>query len=68
MFDMILRRAHLVDGSITDIAIHQGVIAQVGNINTPARQEITLGGRFFLSAGWIDSHVHCYPQIAHLPR
>ncbi len=62
MFDMILRKVRLVDGSITDIAINQGVIAQVGKIDASARQEITLGGRFFLSAGWIDSHVHCYPK------
>ncbi|MFC0142431.1 amidohydrolase/deacetylase family metallohydrolase [Erwinia mallotivora] len=62
MFDLIIRRARLTDGSLTDIAILKGKIAALGEVNGSALQQCDLHGRFWLSAGWIDSHVHCYPQ------
>ena len=62
MFDLIIRRARLVDGSLTTIAVHDGKIAALGEPQGEARQEIDLAGRYWLSAGWIDSHVHCYPK------
>ncbi|WP_034944515.1 amidohydrolase/deacetylase family metallohydrolase [Erwinia oleae] len=62
MFDLIIRRARLADGSLTDIAIHDGKIAALGDVQGAATQERDLEGRYWLSAGWIDSHVHCYPK------
>ena len=62
MFDFIIRQACLSDGQLTDIAVQDGKIAEVGNISGRAVREYPLGGRFRLSAGWIDSHVHCYPS------
>jgi len=62
MFDLIIRRARLSDGSLTDIAIHGGKIAALGEVKGRAVQERDLAGRYWLSAGWIDSHVHCYPK------
>lgn len=62
MFDMILRRARLVDERLVDIAIQDGVIALVGDVTGEARQQTDLRGQYYLSAGWIDSHVHCYPK------
>lgn len=62
MFDLIIRRARLSDDSLTDIALRDGKIAAVGEVQGAAREERDLAGRFYLSAGWIDSHVHCYPQ------
>ncbi|WP_342754721.1 amidohydrolase/deacetylase family metallohydrolase [Pantoea sp. MBD-2R] len=62
MFDLIIRRARLADGSLTTIAIHDGKIAALGEPQWQATQEIDLAGRYWLSAGWIDSHVHCYPK------
>ncbi|WP_147194601.1 amidohydrolase/deacetylase family metallohydrolase [Pantoea sp. CCBC3-3-1] len=62
MFDLIIRRARLADGSLTTIAIHDGKIAALGEPQGQATQEIDLAGRYWLSAGWIDSHVHCYPK------
>lgn len=62
MFDLIIRRARLSDGSLTDIAIHGGKIAALGEVKGHAVQERDLAGRYWLSAGWIDSHVHCYPK------
>ena len=62
MFDLLLRRARQVDDTLTDIAIVDGKIAALGDLNGPARQSIDLGGEYYVSAGWIDSHVHCYPR------
>ncbi|MCX8958237.1 amidohydrolase/deacetylase family metallohydrolase [Erwinia psidii] len=62
MFDLIIRRARLVDGSQTDIAIRDGKIAALGEVKGSAVQQCDLHGRYWLSAGWIDSHVHCYPH------
>ncbi|MEM6051556.1 amidohydrolase/deacetylase family metallohydrolase [Erwinia sp. P7711] len=62
MFDLIIRGARLPDGSLTDIAVQQGKIAVLGEVSGSAVQECDLAGRYWLSAGWIDSHVHCYPK------
>lgn len=62
MFDLIIRRARLADGSLTDIAVHHGKIAALGEVAGPAAEERDLAGRYWLSAGWIDTHVHCYPK------
>jgi len=62
MYDLIIRQAKSPDGSLTDIAIHDGKIAAIGQLDTSAtaNQILDLHGKVFASAGWIDSHVHCY--------
>ncbi|MDU2997780.1 MAG: amidohydrolase/deacetylase family metallohydrolase [Klebsiella pneumoniae] len=55
-------RARLVDDTLTDIAIQDGKIAALGEISAPSRKTIELNGKVYVSAGWIDSHVHCYPN------
>ncbi|MGF0295400.1 amidohydrolase/deacetylase family metallohydrolase, partial [Escherichia coli] len=62
MFDLLLRRARLVDDTLTDIAIQDGKIAALGEISAPSRKTIELNGKVYVSAGWIDSHVHFYPN------
>lgn len=62
MFDLIIRRARLPDETLTDIAVSAGKIAAIGNVSGEAKDERDLGGRWYLSAGWIDSHVHCYAK------
>ena len=52
----------LVDDTLTDIAIQDGKIAALGEISAPSRKTIELNGKVYVSAGWIDSHVHCYPN------
>lgn len=73
MHDFIITRALLVNGHQVDIAINDGkitavsaTIAAVENNQIeppfyPAKKVLNLAGRYYLSAGWIDSHVHCYP-------
>lgn len=62
MYDLIIRNACLSDEQVVDIALQDGRIAAVGNVQGKARRERDLAARFYLSAGWIDSHVHCYPK------
>lgn len=62
MYDLILRRARLPDERLIDIAILDGKIAAVGEVTGRARVEQTLAANCYLSAGWIDSHVHCYEK------
>lgn len=62
MFDIIIRHARLSDEQIADIAIVDGKIAAIGDVQGEAKSERDLAGRYYLSAGWIDSHVHCYPK------
>lgn len=62
MYDLIIRAARLCDEQVVDIALQDGRIAAVGNVQGKARRERDLAGRYYVSAGWIDSHVHCYPK------
>lgn len=61
MFDLLLRHARLVDDTLTNIALQDGKIAVLGDVDGPAVKTIDLRGECYVSAGWIDSHVHCYP-------
>ena len=62
MFDLLLRHARLVDDTVSDISLKDGKIAALGDIDSPAANIIDLRGECYVSAGWIDSHVHCYPK------
>ncbi|MDX6021685.1 amidohydrolase/deacetylase family metallohydrolase [Scandinavium sp. V105_16] len=62
MFDLLLKRARLVDDTVTDIAIQDGKIAALGDIDAEATKVVSLNGECYVSAGWIDLHVHCYPK------
>ena len=62
MFDLLLRGARLVDDTVSDIALKDGKIAALGDVDGPALKTIELGGECYVSAGWIDSHVHCYAK------
>lgn len=49
MFDLLLRRARLVDDTLTDIAIQDGKIAALGEISAPSRKTIELNGKVYVS-------------------
>ncbi|WP_324041162.1 amidohydrolase/deacetylase family metallohydrolase [Aeromonas caviae] len=63
MYDMIIRAGRLGNGQLVDVAIKHGKIAALGALpeSSEAKQTLTLGGQVHVSAGWIDSHTHCYP-------
>ena len=64
MYDLIIKQGKCANGSVVDIAVKEGKIAALGSLehNATAARTIDLQGRYFLSAGWIDSHTHCYPS------
>ncbi|EJJ0659630.1 amidohydrolase/deacetylase family metallohydrolase [Cronobacter sakazakii] len=62
MFDLILRQARLVDDTLADIAIKDGKIAALGSVTGEARATRDLNSEYYVSPGWIDLHVHCYPK------
>ncbi|CAI1172298.1 dihydroorotase [Serratia quinivorans] len=64
MYDLVIRRARLADDRLVDLAVQDGKIAEVGQLaeDVRAHRQWDLAGNHYLSAGWIDSHVHCYPS------
>ncbi|MGB8665688.1 MAG: amidohydrolase/deacetylase family metallohydrolase, partial [Serratia inhibens] len=64
MYDLVIRRARLADDRLVDLAVQGGKIVGVGQLadDVNARRQLDLAGNCRLSAGWIDSHVHCYPS------
>ncbi|CAI1838530.1 amidohydrolase/deacetylase family metallohydrolase [Serratia quinivorans] len=64
MYDLVIRRARLADDRLVDLAVLDGKIAAVGQLAEDVRvhRQWDLAGNHHLSAGWIDSHVHCYPS------
>ena len=63
MFDLIVRNARLADETVTDIAVKDRKIAALGKLfDAQADRVLDLENRWYISAGWIDSHVHCNPS------
>ncbi|MBW6187199.1 hypothetical protein KZ870_38910 [Pseudomonas aeruginosa] len=50
MFDLLLRRARLVDDTLTDIAIQDGTITALGESSAPSRKTIELNGTGYVRA------------------
>ncbi len=64
MFDLVIRKAHTVTGKIMDIGIEDGKIKKIApTIREKGRREEVLAPDQYLSAGWIDDHVHCYEEM-----
>ena len=61
MYDLVIKNARELNGKIFDIGIEKGKICEIAPLITQkARQEISLTPQQYLSAGWIDDHVHCF--------
>ena len=66
-FDLVIRNGSLIDGTGTepvtgDIAILDGKIAQVGQVEGTGKQEIDASGKA-VAPGFIDIHTHFDPQL-----
>ena len=62
MYDLIIRNGKIVDGTgktafTGDIAVTEGRIAAVGEVQGDARREIDAGGQL-VTPGWVDVHSH----------
>ncbi len=62
MYDLIIRGARLSDEQVVDIALQDGRIAAIGKVQGNAQHERDLAGRYYLSAGWIDSTFTAIPN------
>lgn len=64
MLDLLIKNAQLITGERLDIGIFDGKIQQIAQeISDSAQQTIQLSGEDYISAGWIDDHVHCFEKM-----
>lgn len=65
MYSLIIKQGKRIDGSIIDILVKDGKIEAAGpelSHNQQAEKIIDLEGKRYVSAGWIDSHAHCFAE------
>ncbi len=67
MFDLVIRGGTVFDGrgsagTVADVAIADGMVAEIGRVTDRARQTIDAAGRF-VAPGFIDGHTHLDAQI-----
>lgn len=64
MLDLLIKNAKMITNEVADIGILNGKIAKAAeNISEPSKKTIQLSKDEYLSAGWIDDHVHCYEKM-----
>lgn len=64
MYDLVIKNARKFNGMTFDIGITKGKICEIAPLITKkARQKISLTPQQYLSAGWIDDHVHCFEEM-----
>ena len=62
MYDLIIRNGTVIDGTgadrkVADIAITNGRIMKVGEVQGDAKKEIDAKGKL-VTPGWVDIHTH----------
>jgi N-acyl-D-amino-acid deacylase len=67
MLDVVIRGGTVFDGrgsagTVADVAITDGMVAEIGRVTDRARQTIDAAGRF-VTPGFIDGHTHLDAQI-----
>ncbi|MGX7245320.1 amidohydrolase/deacetylase family metallohydrolase [Enterococcus quebecensis] len=63
-YDLIIKNGKTVEGKPIEIAINDGKIAKVADkIESESKQLIELESGTYVSAGWIDDHVHCFEKM-----
>lgn len=67
----LLKNLRLIDssnehnGNLVDIVIVNDIITEIGTIEDGSYdKEFDYEGKYYVSAGWIDLHVHCFQDVA----
>lgn len=64
MFDLKIQNAKTITGERLSLAVQDGKIVKISEqIEEPAKETLTLATDEYLSAGWIDDHVHCFEEM-----
>jgi dihydroorotase len=64
-YDLIIKNGRTITGSRIEIAINAGKIVKVSEqIDADCKEEVCLDGQTYVSAGWIDDHVHCFEKMS----
>ncbi|MGX7150677.1 amidohydrolase/deacetylase family metallohydrolase [Enterococcus ureasiticus] len=63
-YDLIIKNGQTIEGKPIEIAIDAGKIAKVADkIEADSKELIELEIGTYVSAGWIDDHVHCFEKM-----
>lgn len=63
-YDLIIKNGLTINGDPIEIAISDGKIVKVSEkIEADSKEQIALDGQTYVSAGWIDDHVHCFEKM-----
>lgn len=67
MIDLLIKNAKTIDGESIEIAIKDGKIHDIAKRlkydQASLKKMIDLKGESYVSAGWIDGHVHCFEKM-----
>ena len=64
MYDILIKNAKTIHEETIEIGIINGKISKISEkIKEKAREEIDVRG-LYVSAGWIDAHVHCFEKMS----
>ncbi|WP_172209577.1 amidohydrolase/deacetylase family metallohydrolase [Lactococcus hodotermopsidis] len=64
MYDLIIKNARTLENQPIEVAIFDGKIAEIAPEITAESSEILDAKQDFISAGWIDAHVHCFEKMS----
>ena len=67
MLDLVIKGGTVVDGLnnhpvSADVGVKDGMIVEVGQVSTPAKQEVNADGAV-VAPGWVDVHTHYDGQV-----
>ncbi|MFD1418720.1 amidohydrolase/deacetylase family metallohydrolase [Companilactobacillus keshanensis] len=66
MVDLYVKNGKTITGQSIEVLIDQGKIVEVTSKiagNVEAKKVFDLHSKYYVSAGWIDDHVHCYEKL-----
>ncbi|MFV0560056.1 MAG: amidohydrolase/deacetylase family metallohydrolase [Enterococcus sp.] len=64
MFDLVIKNAKEIQGTPVEIGITNGKIMKISEkIEGERKEEYSLQDNQYISAGWIDDHVHCFEEM-----